>query len=187
MPALERVLPFAKSLLRQVAGPGDTVIDATAGNGHDTLFLADLVTDQGRVFSFDVQPEALESTRQKLAEAGIRHVRTILAGHQHVLDYVNEPISGALFNLGYLPGSDQSISTFGETTWEAVTKMLGLLKVNGLIVLVVYHGHEAGKVEKDYLEQAFQELDSRSYQILKYQFINRKDAPYIVAIEKLHD
>ena len=183
---LERVVPFSKQLLQKVVNSGDIVIDATAGNGYDTLFLAELVGQTGHVYSFDVQEEAMTSTKAKLNEEHINHVTLIHDGHQHVLNYVKQPISAAIFNLGYLPGSDQSITTHGETTWKAVTDMLGLLKKNGIIILVIYHGHDEGKIERHYLEQCFETLDPKTTQVLTYQFINRKTAPFIVAIEKLH-
>lgn len=182
---LERVLPFSKSLLEKIVTKGETVIDGTAGNGYDTLFLAQLVGENGKVFSFDVQQEAINSTQSKLNEANIQNVSLILDGHQNVLNYVKEEVSAAIFNLGYLPGSDQSITTSGETTWKAVTDILSLLKKNGLIVLVIYHGHEEGKVERHYLEDCLATLDSGTTQVLQYQFINRSTAPFIVAIEKV--
>ena len=110
---LERVLPFSKQLLQKVVNSGDVVIDATAGNGYDTLFLAELVGQTGHVYSFDVQEEAMTSTKAKLDDENIHHVTLIHDGHQHVLNYVKQPISAAIFNLGYLPGSDQSITTHG--------------------------------------------------------------------------
>ena len=182
---LERVLPFSKSLLEKIVSAGETVIDATAGNGYDTLFLAKLVGESGKVFSFDVQQEAIDSTKAKLEEAKLENVSLILDGHQHVLNYVTEEISAAIFNLGYLPGSDQSITTTGETTWKAVTDMLSLLKKNGLIILVIYHGHEEAKVERHFLEDCLATLDSGTTQVLQYQFVNRPTAPFIVAIEKV--
>ena len=183
---LERVLPFSKQLLEKAVNSGDVVIDATAGNGYDTLFLAQLVGETGHVYSFDVQEEAITSTKIKLKEENIHHVSLVHDGHQRVLNYVQQPISAAIFNLGYLPGSDQTITTNGHTTWEAVTHMLSLLKKNGIIILVIYHGHDEGKLERHYLEQCFETLDPKTTQVLTYQFINRKTAPFIVAIEKLH-
>ena len=99
---------------------------------------------------------------------------------------MTQPVSAAIFNLGYLPGSDQAITTHGETTWKAVTDLLSLLKKNGIIILVIYHGHLEGKIERNHLESRLHELDSKMYQVLTYQFTNRKTAPFIIAIEKLH-
>lgn len=52
---LRGILPFAHDTLRKVVRPGDYVIDATCGNGHDTLLLAELVGINGHVLGFDIQ------------------------------------------------------------------------------------------------------------------------------------
>ena len=96
---LERVLPFSKHLLEKALKPGDIAIDGTAGNGYDTLFLAELVGKDGHVYSFDVQEEAIVSTKSKLEEANINQVTLVHDGHQNVLNYVNQPISAAIFNF----------------------------------------------------------------------------------------
>ena len=182
---LDRILPFAKYLLEKVVEEGDHVIDATCGNGNDTIFLSQLAGHGGRVFAFDVQKEAIDSTQARLKEAGIKHVDLILDGHENVLQYVDGKISAAIFNLGYLPGSDKSVTTSGKTTWKAVVDILSLLKINGMIILVIYHGHEAGKVERDEIEKSIQTLAAGATSVLKYEFLNKADAPYIIAIEKV--
>lgn len=187
MSSLQRILPFSKELLQNLIEEGDRVIDATAGNGHDTLFLAECVGQLGHVYSFDVQEEALKSTKEKLDEAKLSQVSLIHDGHENVLNYVHHEVRAAIFNLGYLPGSDQHITTHGETTWKAVTDILKILKKNGLIILVVYHGHEEGKLERAFIQNKIESLDAKVTQVLQYQFINRPTAPYIIAIEKLHN
>lgn len=182
---LDRILPFTKYLLEKAVEKGDSVIDATSGKGNDTVFLSHLVGHAGRVFAFDVQQDAIDSTDKRLKEAGIEHVDLILSGHEVVLQHVSHEISAAIFNLGYLPGSDQSVTTSGETTWKAVVDILSLLKVGGIIILVVYHGHEEGKSERNYLEKAVETLDAGATSVLKYEFLNKTNAPYIIAIEKV--
>lgn len=187
---LERILPYSKTLLQKVVKRHDVVIDATAGNGHDTLYLAQLVGANGHVYSFDVQKEALLKTKEKLAMHDIHHVSLIHDGHQHVKQYVSKNhaghISAAIFNLGYLPGSDHSITTQGETTFTAINEMLDLLAVNGVIILVVYHGHEQGKHEKSFLQHELAKLDQKKVSVLQYQFLNQiGDAPFIIALEKM--
>lgn len=182
---LDRILPFTKYLLEKAVEKGDDVIDATCGKGNDTVFLSHLVGHVGRVFAFDVQQEAIEATDKRLKEAGLENVELILARHEFVLQHVDREISAAIFNLGYLPGGDQSVTTSGETTWQAVVDILSLLKVGGIIILVVYHGHEEGKVERNYLDKAIETLDAGATSVLKYEFLNKTDAPYIIAIEKV--
>ena len=183
---LKRILPYSKFLLEQVIQPGDVVVDATAGNGHDTLYLSTLVGKVGHVYSFDVQSEALASTQQKLDEKQLTNVTLIHDGHQHVRHYVKVPVRAAIFNLGYLPGSDHSITTQGESTLKAIHELLDILEINGIIVLVVYHGHEQGKLEKNFLMESLQTLDQKQVSVLQYRYMNQKgDAPFIIALEKL--
>ncbi|MCM3359312.1 MULTISPECIES: class I SAM-dependent methyltransferase [unclassified Psychrobacillus] len=186
---LKRILPYAKELLQDVIKEGDTVVDATAGNGHDTLFLASLVGNQGHVFAFDVQTEAIESTSERLSNAAVRdRVSLILDSHGNVSNYIDEQISAAVFNLGYLPGSNHEVVTRGNSTIQAITSLLDLLKIGGLIVLVVYHGHEGGKQEKDEVISFVQQLPQSFVHVLCYQFLNQEnDPPFIIAIEKMKD
>lgn len=181
---LKRVLPFAKELLKEAVQVGDVAIDATAGNGHDTRFLAELVGDSGHVYAFDIQEEALQATKERLGEFGER-ATLILDGHQHVLKYITKEVAGAVFNLGYLPGSDHSVVTKGETTISAIEGILKLLRIGGIIVLVVYHGHEGGKEERDAVMDYVSSLPQLQIDVMKYEFLNQKNSPpFIVAIEK---
>ncbi|SOC36645.1 class I SAM-dependent methyltransferase [Ureibacillus acetophenoni] len=183
---LQRVLQYAKFLLTESIEKGEVVVDATAGNGHDTLFLAELVGENGHVYSFDIQQDAVNATINRLKESGLENRATvILDGHQHVTKYFSGEIAGAVFNLGYLPGANHEIITKGETTIQAIEGLLNLLKVNGMIVLVIYHGHEGGKAERDAVLNYVSNLPQKYVQVLKYEFLNQKnDPPFIVAIEK---
>lgn len=93
------LLDLAKSFLANVP-PDAAVADFTMGNGHDTAFLCGLVP-QGRVYAFDIQPQALENTRLLLAEKGYANATLILDGHEHAKQYIHEPIAAGMFNLGY--------------------------------------------------------------------------------------
>jgi hypothetical protein len=100
-------------------------------------------------------------------------------------DEVSGKLAAAVFNLGYLPGGDKQITTLGMSTIEAVNQLLTLMKQGGIIVLVVYHGHEEGKAEKDEVMSFVSEIDQAAAHVLQYQFINQKNSPpFIVAIEK---
>lgn len=184
---LERVLQYAKTLLASAIKPGDIAVDATAGNGHDTLFLAQLVGDDGYVYAFDVQKEAVDATLNRLLDNALEHRAIVLRdGHENVANYVNKPVAAAVFNLGYLPGSDHSIVTKPNTTVAALKDLIQLLKVGGLIVLVVYHGHEGGKEERDEVIRYVSELPQKYVHVLRYEFMNQKnDPPFIIALEKV--
>ncbi|MDO5457741.1 MAG: class I SAM-dependent methyltransferase [Atopococcus tabaci] len=185
---METILEFSHRLLKTAAQQGDTVIDATAGNGHDTCLLAHLVGEQGKVYSFDIQEQAIINTQKKLEEEGLAHRVTLLQqGHETISQVFNEEavISTAIFNLGYLPKGDKSIITLPDTTIQAFEGVLDRLKAGGIMVVVVYHGHPGGKEEKDAVENYLRLLDQTSFHVLKYEFINQKNnPPYILAVKK---
>ena len=186
---LKRVLPFAKQLLMSTVELGDTVVDATAGNGHDTLFLAELVGEHGHVYAFDIQTEAIQATTKRLEEANKLEIATLIQdGHENLHLYIQQEVSAAIFNLGYLPGSKHEIITRGDSTKQAIESLLQLLKVGGIIVLVVYHGHQGGKEEKDLIIEYVQSLSQSFVHVLSYQFLNQQnDPPFIIAIEKMKE
>lgn len=180
---LMRVLPFTKFLLEQSVSPGDRVIDATAGNGHDTLFLAQLTGESGHVYAFDIQEDAVRATREQVKE--FRHVDVILDSHSKIEEYVKDEIGAAVFNLGYLPKGDHSIITKAGTTLSAISQCLHLLKENGLVLIVIYSGHEGGSEERDAVMDFVQMLPQTTFDVMKYQFINQQHSPpFLVAIEK---
>lgn len=180
---LERVLPFTKSLLEEAVSPGDCVIDGTAGNGHDTLFLAELTGPSGKVFAFDIQQEAIKATSEKVR--GYQHVELVHDSHAKIQEYVKESVSAAVFNLGYLPKGDHSIITKAQSTLTALQQCLDLLKANGLLLVVVYSGHEGGSDECDAVMEFVSTLPQKSFDVLKYEFINQKHSPpFLLAVEK---
>ncbi|GKU84812.1 class I SAM-dependent methyltransferase [Niallia sp. NCCP-28] len=187
---LERILPFARSLLANCIQSGDIAVDATMGNGHDTLFLAKLVGDSGKVFSFDIQQDALIATEKKVAENNLKDsVFLSLCGHEQIKSVIppsfHGKVTGAVFNLGYLPGGDKSIVTTSATTIEAIKQLLEILAPEGIIVLVIYHGHPEGQQERDALLQYVESIDQQTAHVLEYRFINQmNNPPFIIAIEK---
>lgn len=187
---LLRVIPFAHSLLEKTIKAGDSVVDATAGNGHDTLFLANLVGANGTVFSFDVQEQAINNTKSLVKEHTVHErVQLFLKGHENVKELIpktlHQSISAAVFNLGYLPGSDKTITTKPSSTIDAIEQLLSIMKKSGVIILVVYHGHPEGKVEKEELLDFVSKIDQKQAQVFKYEFLNQvKASPFIIAIEK---
>jgi 16S rRNA C1402 N4-methylase RsmH len=187
---LDQILPFARKLLKLAIAPGDAAVDATIGNGHDTAFLADLVGEKGKVFGFDIQEQAITKTKERLKDLGLKNrVQLFLKGHEHVKETIPEryigKIRGAIFNLGYLPGSDKSVVTKPNTTIAALEQLLDIMAPEGIIVLVVYHGHEEGARERDCLLEYVKQLDQKKAHVLQYQFINQvNNPPFIIAIEK---
>ena len=176
-----RPLEMAHQFLAEVITKEDVVVDATMGNGHDTAFLAQLT---GQVYAFDIQEQALVNTQERLEKLGLQHVRLILDGHQHVDQYV-ETIKAAIFNLGYLPGSDKKIITIPSSTLEAIRILLDRLEKKGKIIIVSYYGHDGGIEEKNSVEELLTTLPQKEWSVLKYQFINQINCPPICyVIEK---
>ena len=179
---MKRPLEMAHDFLAQVITKDDTVVDATMGNGHDTLFLAKLAK---QVYAFDIQEQALEKTNQRLQAAGLTNVQLILQGHETVDQFVSE-LKAAIFNLGYLPSADKSIITRPQTTIEAIEKLCNRLVKGGRIAIMIYYGHEGGDLEKDAVLNYVSQLPQQEYTATIYRTLNQvNNPPFLVMIEKL--
>jgi SAM-dependent methyltransferase len=186
---MKTILNYSHHLLEEIIEPGETVIDATCGNGNDTLFLSKLVGEFGEVIAFDIQEQAIDNTDQLLVDNNCTNVSLVLDSHANIENYLIKElegnIGGAIFNLGYLPKSDKTIVTEGSSTVKAIDIILRYLKKNGRIILVVYYGHEGGEEEKNTILKHVISLDQKKYNVLQYGFINQKNnPPFIIAIQK---
>ena len=179
---MKRPLEMAHDFLAQVITKDDVVVDATMGNGHDTLFLAKLAK---QVYAFDIQEQALEKTSQRLQEAGLSNAELILQGHETVDQFVTE-LKAAIFNLGYLPSADKSIITQTQTTLEALDKLCQMLIKGGRIAIMIYYGHEGGDIERDAVMDFVSQLPQQEYTATIYRTLNQiNNPPFLVMIEKL--
>ena len=179
---MKRPLEMAHDFLAQVITQEDIVVDATMGNGHDTLFLAKLAK---QVYAFDIQEQALEKTSQRLQEAGLTNAELILQGHETVDQFVTE-VKAAIFNLGYLPSADKSIITQPQTTLEALDKLCQMLVKGGRIAIMIYYGHEGGDIERDAVLDFVSQLPQQEYTATIYRTLNQiNNPPFLVMIEKL--
>ena len=179
---MKRPLEMAHDFLAQVITQEDIVVDATMGNGHDTLFLAKLAK---QVYAFDIQEQALEKTSQRLQEAGLTNADLILQGHETVDQFVRE-VKAAIFNLGYLPSADKSIITQPQTTIEALDKLCQMLVKGGRIAIMIYYGHEGGDIERDAVMSFVSHLPQQEYTATIYRTLNQiNNPPFLVMIEKL--
>lgn len=183
---LNKATDLAKDIVARVVCEEDIVVDATVGNGNDTLFLCDLVGAEGKVIGFDIQDAAIMKTRKKLDERKmLSRVNLINSGHENIKDYVNSKVSAIMFNLGYLPGSDHNITTKYETTLKAIKEGIDLLKKNGVMTIVVYPGHSQGLEEKERILEFLCDIDQQEANILKMEFINQvNNPPLLIVIEK---
>lgn len=176
---------LSHQLLAKAVREGGSAIDATAGNGYDTLFLARLVGETGRVFSFDIQGTAIKKTEDLLQKDGMLHRVTLIAkGHEEMDRYVGQNVQGVIFNLGYLPGGDQKIVTAPDTTICALNKSIRLLSPGGVLVMVVYWGHEGGMEEREAVETWVAERNSPAWDVIKITFPHKNIAPYVIGLQK---
>ncbi|OON93652.1 MAG: SAM-dependent methyltransferase [Candidatus Epulonipiscioides saccharophilum] len=183
---LKQMLEYSKFLIKEAVKPGDKVIDATCGNGYDTLFLAEIVGPEGKVYGFDIQKNAIIATKALLDQHKITNVELIEDSHEKAHKYIDHALSAVVFNLGYLPKGDHNITTQPSSTIMAIHNILPYLKKHGLVVITIYHGHMNGKAEKMALQNYCQMLEQKKFSVLEYKFINQQnDAPFIIAIEKL--
>jgi hypothetical protein len=164
---------------------GGTVVDFTMGNGHDTLWLSNAVGENGKVYAFDIQQAALDSTKKLLeSEGAAPNYTLILDSHHNVKNYVKEPICAGLFNLGYLPGGDKTITTLHETSLAAISAGIDLLAPDGAILCAVYPGHAEGTLEGELIEEMLSKLDRRQICATKFKIENSPTSPFFFLIEK---
>lgn len=187
MSPFHKVTEFAHFLVSQVLHPGDRAVDATAGSGMDSVFLAGQVGSKGKLYTFDVQEEALTLTAGKLKDHDIdRQVSLIQDGHEKLSEYVNEPVTAFMYNLGYLPAGGSRVTTRLDTTLRSIQQALVLLKQGGIITVIMYPGHREGKVEKEGLLPIFKNLSSAEFVVVHYNYLNRSNnPPELVVIQKV--
>ena len=146
-----RLTEAAHETVRTVLRPGEVAIDATAGDGHDTQFLAECVGPAGRVYAFDIQPEAIEATGRTVR--GYKRVTLILRDHSEIEQAIPAEWHGrvgvVMFNLGYRPGGDKTLTTRPETTLRALKAALNLIRPGGILTILAYRGHPGGAEEAE--------------------------------------
>lgn len=182
----KNAVEIAKVLCEEKLHAGDIAIDCTMGNGNDTAFLCDLVGENGKVYAFDIQETAIINTRKRLTDENLLdRANLILDGHENVDKYVDTKVKFVIFNLGYLPKGDHKVVTKTETTLLAMEKCLELLQKNGIILMVLYPGHESGRKEKRVILEYVSSLPQKQYSVSHLQFLNQiNNPPELVCIEK---
>lgn len=179
-------MPLSHTWLTSAVMAGDTVVDATCGNGHDTLLLAELVGKTGKVWAFDIQQEALGKTSSLLEHAGFaERTQLIHCGHEHLSEHLKVPVSAVVFNLGYLPGGDRKIATATDTTIRGLDQATRLLKPGGIVAITVYPGHDTGATEAAAVTDWAVSINPRQF----YPWIMRQinvpeNAPYFILVQK---
>lgn len=177
-------ITFSKRLLAQALAPGEIAVDATAGNGNDTVFLAGLVAPGGVVHGFDIQESALARTRDRLAAAGLAQAAVLHAtGHEHLAAVLPETARGRVravtFNLGFLPGGDASVVTLPGTTLAALDAACAVLAPDGVISVVCYTGHAGGRDEAAQVGAWCAGLDFAGWRVARYELANKPGDPIL--------
>lgn len=185
MIALNAVRMAHQLLLPRVRTAG-LLVDATAGNGNDTLFLAVNSPPQAKIWAFDIQRAALDKTQALLAiHAVVNKTELVLSSHINVDHYIDQPIDIAMFNLGYLPGKDHYVTTTPASTIAALTAVLKLLNTGGIVSLVVYPGHPTGKLEAQMLQEFLPSLAQTVFTVGCWQMMNQiHNPPLLYIIER---
>lgn len=174
-------------ILSQFLKEGQTAVDATAGNGYDTLFLAGQIGLTGKVYAFDIQEKALENTRKLLSGHNcLDRVTLIPDGHEKLTEYIKEPVHCLVYNLGYLPGGDKSIITSKATTLLSLKQGLEILTREGIAAITLYPGHPGGAEEAAEVEDYLLNLPSREWHIFIWKRVNSagSTAPYLIIVNK---
>ncbi len=178
------LLELQKEFICRHLFPGGVAVDFTMGNGHDTSFLSRTVGEAGRVYAFDIQPEALESTKRTLAtDMCPDNVTLILDSHSNAKNYVAEKINAGMFNLGFMPGGDKTKTTVRETTMPAVADAVAMLAPGGILSVAIYPGHAEGDAEGRELREYYATLDRHVFCCTEIHIVNSPASPYFTIIE----
>ena len=159
--------------------PGDWAIDATCGNGHDTLFLSEHCAG---VIGLDIQPQALLNTRERCRN------KNIFLFHQSHRSFPAlahlAPIRLVVYNLGYLPGGSKAVTTMTLNTLKSVENALTLILPGGLVSITSYSGHIEGQKEEEALLSFCRSLCPKTWTVVFHKWLNRNKAPSLLLIQK---
>lgn len=189
MSNIQSAVKLAKFHLENLLKPGLIMLDATCGNGHDSLFLAQKgLGSNGHLYVFDIQEKAVENTKKLLKESlddcDNKMIEFHTQCHSIIDQYIDQELDLAIYNLGYLPSGDKSIITDSKTTLLSLEKALKLLKPNGYLFITCYPGHVGGDDETDQVVLWAKKLSS-NYIVCKHNWVNRSDkSPILILIQK---
>lgn len=180
----------AHDLIRTILRPGDSAIDATVGNGHDTVFLAEQISPSGRVYGFDIQQAAIESTLAKFRQSPSLACLTLIHASHADMDekipaHLHGKIRAIMFNLGYLPGGDKTVITAADSTLTALNAAVRILADDGLITVLAYPGHAGGDSETAQVETWCNRLDAERFKVsIIFSNEHKDSAPKLFVIRK---
>ncbi|KAA9220089.1 MULTISPECIES: tRNA (mnm(5)s(2)U34)-methyltransferase [Aerococcus] len=177
---LKNVIEVSHHIIKEHLQTGMTALDATIGNGHDTLLLAQRVGQSGQVYGFDLQEQAINATQTLLEKHHCQEqVRLFHDSHAKITKYLkaDESIDLVIFNLGYLPKGDKSIITKPESTLPAIEASLSRLKPEGILLVAAYLGHPGGREEAQAIQDYLSQINQDKYSASHFEFLNQKHLP----------
>lgn len=172
----------AHEAVAKVLSQGDIAVDATVGNGHDTVFLAERVGADGHVFGMDLQRSALLSTGARLSENGLSSRVTLIEGsHEDLLQQIPRMhhglVKAVMFNLGYLPGSDKTVITKARCTIPALRAALSILAPRGCLSILAYPGHPGGREETEAVRAWTKEVEDLGFHVSASSVVHTRRTP----------
>ena len=178
------LLALQKFFILNHLKPGDTAVDFTMGNGHDTEFLSKTVGEAGHVYAFDIQADAVASTAKNLREWNAPENYTLINdSHHNAKNYLPGPFKAGMFNLGWLPGGDKSVTTLRETTMPAIEAAIELLDRDAILNVAVYPGHEEGDAEGKMICEYLAGISRHRVCATQIKIVNSPTSPYFIVIE----
>ncbi len=178
------LLELQKEFILKHLKEGDAAADFTMGNGYDTVFLSRTVGESGRLWAFDIQKQAIESTEARLRESGCpENYKLVLDSHHNAKNYIDCKIKAGMFNLGWLPGGDKSITTLRETTIPAIESAISMLDRDGVLTVAVYPGHAEGDAEGRLVEEYLSSLPRWNVCATQIRILNSPTSPFFHVIE----
>ena len=186
---MTRLTDLAHELITSVLAPGETAIDATAGNGHDTLFLCQTVGSTGSVYALDIQQQALDQTADLLTQAGFSNCKFVCQDHSQLAEIIplncQHHISAIMFNLGYLPGGDHSLITQQDSTLAAIKAASIMLRPGGILTIMAYPGHPGGAAETTTVSEWIDGLNKKKFKSkLYFASSESASAPRLFSLRK---
>jgi hypothetical protein len=184
-------IDLAHRYWEKILRPGDLAVDATCGNGKDTLKLAQLSLNEvsGEIYAYDIQSEAIKSAQKYLSTQlnldQFLRIRFIQASHTEFSSAIR-PLSVRLivYNLGYLPGGNKNLTTDASTTLASVASAMPLICHGGVVSITCYPGHSEGLVEETALLRFASELDPSEWSCCHHQWLNRRASPSLILLQK---
>ena len=165
-------LELSRSFWRSFLAPNDLAIDATLGNGHDTLFLRELGAE---VIGLDIQQDALEMSKKLLDGKGA------LLLHKSHAELDSLPLERKpkliVYNLGYLPGGDKSLTTRVESTLVSLNQSIEILDSKGALSITCYPGHDEGQKEEEAILKWAATLPAQEWSVCHHRWLNRARSP----------